>query len=240
VTAAAVMLHEPDAMVRYSRELHMMSKGRSFSLVAFVVALFSLSAGTASADQNWTFELGGGISPTVGDVSSRLNTGWNVDVRVGRELDSGFGVVGEFMFNGLAVSDQVLQTLQVPDGSARVWSLTAGPVWRFPIGNKAHGYLLGGIGWSRRTVEFTKPTVGVINVIDPWWGYIGPVLVPANQILGSVTDDAFGGNVGGGASFPLGSSGASAFAEVRYYHANTSPTSTTLVPVTFGVRFTSK
>jgi hypothetical protein len=237
VIAAAVMLHERDAIGRYSLELHMMSKEPPSSFVALIVVLLLLSAGSARADQDWTYELGGGTTPTVGDVSSRLNTGWNVDVRAGRDLNSGFGVFGEFMFNGVGVSDQVLQALQVPDGSARVWSLTAGPVWRFPIGNKAHGYLLGSIGWTRRTVEFTQPTVGIINVIDPWWGYIGPVLVPANQILGSVTENAFGGNVGAGASFALGNSGASAFAEVRYFRANTSPTSTTLVPITFGVRF---
>jgi hypothetical protein len=117
-------------------------------------------------------------------------------------------------------------------------SLTAGPMWRFPIAAKVDGYVLGGVGWYHRTVEFTQPTVGVIDVIDPWWGYIGPVLVPTNQVLGSVTKDAFGGNAGGGVSFALGESGAAVFAEVRYHYANTKPASTAIVPVSIGIRWT--
>jgi hypothetical protein len=206
-------------------------------LVAFaIVSLFVPAHATA---QGWTVNLGAGASPTVGDIGSRLNSGWNMDVRAGRELTNGVGVFGDFTFSGLGVSDQVLQSLQVPNGTARVYSLTAGPMWKFPIGTRVNGHLLGGIGWARRTVEFTQPTLGVITVIDPWWGYVGPVLVPANQVLGSISDNAFATTVGGGLSVPLGDSGAAAFAEVRYQHANTSPTSTSLVPVTFGVRFSS-
>jgi hypothetical protein len=121
-----------------------------------------------------------------------------------------------------------------------MWSLTVGPMWRFPIGGMVDGYVLGGVGWYRRTVEFTQPTVGVIDVIDPWWGYIGPVFVPTNQVLGSVTKDAFGGNAGGGVSVKLGESGAAVFAEVRYHYANTKPTSTAVVPVSFGLRLTGR
>jgi hypothetical protein len=79
--------------------------------------------------------------------------------------------------------------------------------------------------------------VGVINVFDPWWGYVGPVVVPAQQILGSTTKDAWGANAGGGISVPLGDSGAAVFAEVRYHFANTKPSSTAIVPVGFGIRW---
>jgi hypothetical protein len=192
----------------------------------------------ASADQkNWTVDIGTGTSPTTGKISSRLTTGWNVDFRAGYEFNSGLGLVGDLMYSGLGVSHQVLQTLQVPNGDAHMWSLTAGPIWRFPVADNVHAYLLGGVGWYRRTVEFTQPTVGAIDVFDPWWGYIGPVLVPTNQVLGSVTKDALGANAGGGVSFSLGQSGAAVFAEVRYHFANTRPTVTTIVPVSFGVRW---
>jgi hypothetical protein len=60
--------------------------------------------------------------------------------------------------------------------------------------------------------------------------------VPAHQILGSVTSNALGGNIGGGVSIPLGQSGVEAFGEVRYHYANTGVTSTAFVPVTFGLR----
>jgi hypothetical protein len=55
-----------------------------------------------------------------------------------------------------------------------------------------------------------------------------------------VTDDAFGGNAGGGLSVDLGDSGAAVFAKVRYHIANTKPTSTAIVPVSFGLRWTGR
>jgi hypothetical protein len=141
------------------------------------------------------------------------------------------------MFNGLGVSNQVLQTLQVPDGSASLMSLTVGPRIHFPISNNVRGYLAGGAGWYRRKVEFLSPTLGVVDIVDPWWGYLGSAIVPANQVLGSVSDNAFGWNGGGGVAVLLGRSGAEAFAEVRYHYADTDAMATKIVPVTFGLRF---
>jgi len=74
-----------------------------------------------------------------------------------------------------------------------------------------------------------EPTVGVIDIIDPWWGYVGSAIVPANQIIGSVSDNAWGLNGGGGVTYGLGQSGAEVFAEVRYhYYAHTTPTITSI------------
>jgi hypothetical protein len=212
-----------------------------FMVVFSIALMFVLLPTRASADQDsWSVDVGGGTSPTTGDISSRLTTGWNVDFRSGYQFNNVVGLFGEVDYHHLGVANQVLQTLQVPDGNARMWSVTLGPTFRFPITPRLDGYLLGGIGWYRRTVEFIQPTVSVIDVIDPWWGYIGPVFVPANQVLGSVTKDAFGGNAGGGLSLGLGESGAAVFAEVSYHYANTKPTSTAIVPVNFGIRWTGR
>jgi hypothetical protein len=62
--------------------------------------------------------------------------------------------------------------------------------------------------------------------------------VPANQVLGSVSDNAWGANGGGGVSFGLGHSGAAFFAEARYHYAHMNPTRTSIVPITFGIRLT--
>jgi opacity protein-like surface antigen len=210
---------------------------RSTSLVGFGV-VFMLFATRASADQHgWTFDFGAGTTPTTGEIRSRLTTGWNVDFRAGHDFSNGLGLIGDVTYNGFGVTNEVLQSLQVPNGNARLWSVTAGPRWRFSVGDNVHPYVLGGVGWYRRTVDFTQPTVGVIDVIDPWWGYIGSVLVPANQILGSVTKDAVGANAGGGVSVTLGDSGVALFVEARYQFANTKPTSTAAVPVTFGMHW---
>jgi hypothetical protein len=220
--------------------LMLLKTSRPACVIAFGIVLL-LSAAKASADEdNWTIDIGGGTSRTTGEISDRLTSGWNVDLRAGYEVNSRFGVIGDLTYNGLGVANQVLQTLQVPDGDAHMWSLTAGPVWRFPVADNVHAYVLGGVGWYRRTVEFTQPTVGIIDVIDPWWGYLGPALVQTNQVLGSVTSNALGAHAGGGVSLSLGDSGAEVFAEVRYHFANTKPTSTALVPVSFGMRWTGR
>jgi hypothetical protein len=201
-------------------------------------SVFLLWAATAPAQpQNWNVQIGTGVSTTTGDIGDRLTNGWNVDLGAGYEVNETLEWDGHFMFNGLGVSNQVLQALQVPDGRASVMSLTVGPKIHFPIANKVRGYVTGGLGWYRRTVEFTQPTVGVVDIIDPWWGYLGSTIVNANQVLGSVSNNAFGVNGGGGVSVALGESGAELFAEVRYHRANTNPTTTSIVPVMFGVRF---
>ena len=92
----------------------------------------------------------------------------------------------------------------------------------------------GGGGYLRRTVEFTRPTLAQTTVIDPLWGYIGPALIPVNQILGSVTNNSGAVDIGGGLNVPLAKSGAKLFIEARYVHGFTGNTNTSIVPVSLG------
>ena len=197
-----------------------------------------LWAATALAQQpNWNVEVASGVATTTGDISNRLTKGYAVDFGAGYEINRTFELDGHFTFNGLGVSDQALQALQMPNGNASLMSLTVGPKIHVPIAHGVRGYVTGGAGWYRRRVEFTQPTVGLIDIVDPWWGYLGSAIVPANQVLGSVSDNAWGVNGGGGVSVALGESGAELFAEVRYHYAHTAPTTTSIVPITFGLRF---
>jgi opacity protein-like surface antigen len=209
-------------------------------MVAGVMSLILCAAAVSAQTETagWNVEVATGVSPTVGDTSNRLKTGFNFNVGGGYEFNDMLELEGNFNYNGLGVADQVLQSLKVPDGTGRLMSLTAGPKVHFPIGGSVRGYVAGGIGWYRRTVEFLQPTTALIDIIDPWWGYLGTAIVPANQVLGTVSDNAFGGNVGGGVSVPLGGSGADFFVDVRYHIANTRGSKTSLVPVSFGIRFT--
>jgi hypothetical protein len=205
----------------------------------FSACVIVLWTATAHAQQptNWDVEIASGATATTGDIGDRLNGGWNLGLGAGYRFNEIFDLEGNFAFNGLGVSDQVLRTLQVPDGDASLMSLTVGPRVNIPIANRVRGYLAAGAGWYRRKVEFLSPTVGVVDIIDPWWGYLGSAIVPANQVLGSVSDNAFGVNGGGGVAVLLGRSGTEAFVEIRYHHADTNPTATSIVPVTFGLRF---
>lgn len=61
-----------------------------------------------------------------------------------------------------------------------------------------------GGGWMRRTVEFTRPTLAQVTIFDPCWGYFGPAVIPANQLLGTYRSDGGARDVGGGLDVPLG------------------------------------
>jgi hypothetical protein len=141
------------------------------------------------------------------------------------------------MFNQLGITRGELNSLNQPDGSARVYSVTLDPTFRLPLGHRFSAYVLGGGGFLRRTVEFTQPTLAQTFVFNPWWGYIGPALVPVNQILGTVTNNSGAFDVGGGLNVALPRTGAHLFIESRYFHGFTSNSNTTLVPVTVGIRW---
>jgi hypothetical protein len=99
-------------------------------------------------------------------------------------------------------------------------------------------YLIGGGGFYRRTVEFTQPGVGTITLFDPFWGVVYPAAVPVTDVLGSFTQHKGGLNVGGGVSFRIrGDSDTRVFAETRYHHIYTTPVRTSILPVTFGLRW---
>jgi hypothetical protein len=145
-------------------------------------------------------------------------------------------LLGELDFMGPGMEQSVLTALTVPQGNIRVYSVTGNlKLNLIPVG-PVNLYVIGGGGWYRRTVEFTRPTTQLVTVYDPWWGYFGNAVVPANQILGSVTRDAGGVNVGGGVSFAAGHR-TRIYAESRWHRAYHNPTNTTIVPITIGLRF---
>ena len=193
-----------------------------------------------SEERPVTINAGAGLTTITGFDAGRLDHGGNVQVGGGHFFNQYFGITGNFTFNQLGITRSELNTLNQPDGSARVYSVTADPTLRIPLHGGWSAYVLAGGGYLRRTVEFTRPTVAQTVIFDPWWGYFGPALVPVNQILGSVTSNSGVVDVGGGLNIPLpgaSSKGVHLFVESRYFHGFTSNSNTTLVPITFGVRW---
>ena len=87
-------------------------------------------------------------------------------------------------------------------------------------------------------MEFTAPTVATVTAFDPFYGVFFPAAVPANTVLGSFTQNKAGWNVGAGVSVRVkGDSNAKIFAESRYHYVYTTPVRTTVLPVTFGLRW---
>jgi len=208
-----------------------------FILPVLALAVISIaSSGYAQTDHKFNFNVGAGVTPLVGDIRHRLNTGWNISVGGGYNFAPTFGITAEYSYFGLGVDPSVLHALSVPDGNAHVHAVTLNPVWRFKNGERFGAYATVGAGYYRRTVEFTQPTTAIVDVFDPWWGYVGPVIIPTNQVLGSVTSNAGGVNGGLGATVGI-KGGVKFYTEIRYHYANTHRSRTQLLPITFGVRW---
>ena len=208
--------------------------------VVFACFLSPLSPQSLQAQADYhrfTFNVGGGYTAVTGAVGQRLEGGGNFQAAAGFNFNRYVGVLGTFMFNQLGVTRSSLEALNVPDGNGRVYSFTVDPKFTLPLRGGFDFYLLGGGGWLRRTVQFTKPTVASTYIYDPWWGYYGPVLVPANQILGSVSQNAGVWDVGGGFDIPLPHMSEKLYVESRYFVGLTNNTHTTIVPFTVGLRW---
>jgi hypothetical protein len=206
-------------------------------LFALPTLLVLLAASSLAQDESrYTFNVGGGFSPLVGDISKRLENGWHIDVGGGVNFIPHFSTTIDYMYNGYGVSQGLLNEAKVPGGNAHLWSVTANP--RLRLGrSKFNPYVVGGVGYYRRTVEFTQPTVVPVFFFDPFFGFFYNTLVPANRVLGDITRGGAGGSLGAGFDTKIGGSGLKLFAEARYHYAATGRIPTRMVPLTFGLRW---
>jgi opacity protein-like surface antigen len=209
---------------------------RILFLGAVLASALALSASAQGLLEHGTFFVGGGPSFPENRLGTYTKDGYNISVGGGVKANRIVEFLGEFDFIHLGVEKSVLRALSVPQGTTRVYALTANVKLNVIPAGPLHVYVIGGGGWYRRTVEFTQPTTALVTVFDPWWGYFANAVVPANQVFGSVTRDSGGFNAGGGISFAVGH-GTRIYAESRWHRAYHSPTNTTIVPVTFGLRF---
>jgi opacity protein-like surface antigen len=209
------------------------------SVLLAVVAL-STASPLFAQPADWAVEFSGGTATPMNDISSRLSTGWDVNAGLGYQLNSWLSLLGEGGVARMGVPANVLQELNAPNGHGRIFSLTVGPEVHFPLTSLLQGFALGGVGWIRRTVDMTAPSVQYFDYYDPFYGDLGPQAVATDQVLSTTTRNAFGGDIGAGVSFRLPSISSDVFVAVRYYYAPTAPRITALLPVTFGIRWTAK
>ncbi len=200
-----------------------------------VLCLATLFA-TAQTERRFTFEAGGGVTPPVGKLSNRFNTGWNVGAGAGWNITRLLSLSAKYSYNGFGVNNGLLSSVGVPNGDAHIWSVTAEPRLQLGVASHFSPYIVGGVGYYRRGVNFTEPALLTTTFFDPFFGILFPGVVPANRVVRSASDSGIGGSLGAGLSFPL-SNGVKLFTEARYHYANTGRTPTRMVPVTFGIRF---
>ena len=207
-------------------------------LIAVVVFLFAgNSYAQSDSEHRLTFHAGVGPTPLTGDISERLDNGWQVTVGGGINFSKYLSTTLDYTYHGLGVSRRVLAEAQVPDGSARLWSLTLNPKIRFAGRGRIAPYIVGGVGYYRRSIEFTRPTILPTVIFDPFFGVFFNALVPSNIVIGRITADGIGGSLGGGFDAGLGRAGLKLFTEARYHYADTGRIPTRMVPVTIGIRW---
>jgi opacity protein-like surface antigen len=200
------------------------------------LVLFSMSA-VAQDVHPFTVNFGAGVTPLTGGVSNRLDNGWHVQAGAGFNINRYFGTTIQYDYNGLGVSRMLLNEAQVPDGNAHVWSVTANPKIRFGHSRYFDPYIVGGVGYYRRVVEFTQPTSVQVLLFDPFFGVFFNTVVQADQVIGRISNSGVGGSLGAGMDFALGHSGLRAYTEARYHYADTGRVPTRMIPVTFGIRW---
>lgn len=205
---------------------------------------------------NYALEFGGGFNAPTSDSSSSITWGGNFTVGAGYNLNSHLAVLGEYQFIDSKLPGSFIGQTYNSDydvaadgGNAHIWSFTVDPVFSlFP--KKANDlYIVGGGGFYRKMTNFTYPQVDYY--CDYYCGY-----ETSNQVVGHYSSNQGGVNIGLGYQRHLGGefhdSRMKLFAEARYLHlfspAGTynvnqylSPVTvgegTTIIPVTFGVRW---
>jgi opacity protein-like surface antigen len=217
--------------MRFLRLLPALRWGALVWLLCLVTALAA-----AQSERPVSINIGGGFSPLVGDVSSHLNNGWHMTGGVAYNVNSVFSIGPQFTYNGFGVSQSALKEAGTPGGDSHVWSLTAEPRLQLPFAYKFRPYVVGGVGYYRRTVNFTQPALINVTFFDPFFGYVFPGVVGTNQVLKTDSQSGVGGNAGAGFSIKLGQ-GTEFFTEARYVYAATGDVPTRMVPLTFGLRF---
>jgi hypothetical protein len=200
-----------------------------------------LLAAASGQDHPYTFNIGGGPGFPVGDISNFSNVGGHFMIGGGANLTPRFGFDGEFMWHDLPPKSSIVALTGAPNGSAGLYSLTGNLLVRSARENKLGFYGIGGIGWYHRTWELTAPTLALGTSCLPsyvWWGVAcSNGLVSSNVTLRSGSSDGFGYNAGAGITFRIRESYFKVFAEVRYHHAFQHGVDTTVLPLTFGIRY---
>jgi hypothetical protein len=209
---------------------------RSLSLHVAMLTLLSAAVFLHAQDHGkWNVNIGGGPGFPSGDLSSFVNTGAHVVIGGGYNFSRFVSMDTEVMWHDLPVNDATRAHFQSPSVSARQYSWTVNPIVHARLG-KLGGYIIGGVGWYHRSGETAVPGFGV--VCDPYWSWwFGCAVGGVNIVTASRTVDAFGENIGGGLTLPLGRGGAKFYTEIRYHHASYDKIATDLLPLTFGIRW---
>jgi hypothetical protein len=205
--------------------------------------MFIASASGQATLNRFTFSAGGGPGFNFSDASKFANNSYNVVVGGGMNFSRMFGARAEYMYYNLPIKQSVIDQQGLPGASAHEHAVTINGTFTYPLHSSWGFYGIAGVGWYRRTASANSHTLTTNTVCQPawvWWGITCGTngLVSPEQTLSSLSSDAGGFNVGGGVTYRVKRLGrARAFAEARYHRAYQSDSHTSVLPLTFGLRW---
>jgi hypothetical protein len=190
------------------------------------------------------FNIGGGVTAPLNPTAQFVGVSGNFVAGAGYNINRSNAIIGEFMWAGLPPNNDVFHPINAPFGNVNLYTLTANYRYSFDKirGSRFGVYLIGGGGWYyRRTSvdrDFVVPPGTVCEPVFTWWGYAcDPNGFVFTATLASRGVSAGGVNAGTGFSIRLSDSGWKFYTEARYHYAWSTRIPSTLIPVTFGIRF---
>jgi opacity protein-like surface antigen len=207
-------------------------------LSALICILFTLSLRAQDVLQHVTVAVGAGFSFPTATAADHTKTGFNFVASGGPRFNHRLSLALDFSLHYLDVKN----SFQSPESNTdlslgsimRLWSLTVNPSYEFITRERFSSYATGGYGLYNRTLLLAASGPVPVVACNQFWN----VCVSSPLSSGSVTGDLgpykSGYNVGGGVTF---GSYTKFFAEVRYHHMFTPNAPTTVVPLTFGIRW---
>lgn len=190
------------------------------------------------------FNIGGGITTPMNPTGAFTGVSGNFNIGAGYSLDQKNTITGEFMWNGLPTDVTNIHPIDSPTGRISLYSLTVN--FRHHI-DSIHGSPLGvygivGGGWYYRysaiDKNYTVPPGTACQPIYTWWGYgCDPNGYVYSQTVFARGTSAGGMNGGVGFTLRLADSGWKFYTEARYHYAFSARIASTVIPVTFGLRY---
>jgi hypothetical protein len=212
--------------------------------VGLVLSVASTVPLQAQEYQKLTLNVGGGLSTPLNPTGAYAGMSGNFVFGAGYNINKRNAVIGEFLWSGLPSNLFVLQPVEAPFSQINLYSLTVN--YRHQIdrikGSPFGLYAIGGGGWYNRYVSVDKNyNVAPATACAPayyWWGYgCDPNGYVYTHELASKGNSAAGLNGGVGFTIRFADSNLRFFTEARYHYAFSERIPTTLIPVTFGIRY---
>jgi opacity protein-like surface antigen len=189
------------------------------------------------------WHIDGGYAITSGHTADYLDNGWTVGggFTVRPVPGSPFSLRADLNYSQfsatnhlITLSEQQNQT-QIDNGTGRIVNLDVDGVFEIPLGARARGYVLAGIGGAWRQIDLTQTVAFGGYFCDAWYGYCNVGFVPGDVLVQREETTRFAWNAGLGVEFPL-YNGQSWFIEARYNRMET-PDPTEFIPIRVGMRF---